>query len=40
MKMFEVKYESGEINIIFADSRADAWYKHPMAWTIIEVVVK
>lgn len=40
MKMFEVKYESGKVNIIFANSRADAWYKHPLAWIINEVIVK
>lgn len=39
MKMYEVKYESGECVIMFADSRADAWNKHPKAWLVNEVVI-
>ena len=40
MRIFEVKYESGHSIIEFADSRADVWFKHPMAWLVFEVVIK
>lgn len=40
MKMYEVKYESGECMIMFANCRADVWHKHPKAWLVNEVVIK
>lgn len=40
MKIFEVIYEDGLKYIIFANSKADAWKQHPMAWLVNEVIVK
>lgn len=40
MRMFQVVYEEGDKVIIFARDKSDAWFKHPMAWLINEVIVK
>jgi hypothetical protein len=40
MRIFEVIYEEGDKLIVFANNRADVWFKHPIAWRVFEVIIK